>query len=153
MAAALAVTAPAAHAAAGSSRPSNAEVLFRIANPCPVTGQASGPCAGYVVDRIIPAICGGAEDASNMRWITLAEAKAKARWDRIGCRAGRRLVLPGEWKPSTEAFATGEAPEAVRPIPLGPGQRTPPPEAPRAAPAEPALESPADAQSEPAAEP
>lgn len=74
---------------------STAEAEFRAANPCPATGLPRGLCKGYVVDRIIPAVCGGAEAPDNMQWQTLAEAKAKDRWERIGCRPGRKLVLPG----------------------------------------------------------
>jgi hypothetical protein len=86
-----------------------AEAQFRAANPCPVTGQSQGPCTGYVIDRVIPLVCGGADQPDNMRWITVAEAKAKAKWERIGCRPGRRLVLPHEMKSMTEAFALGDA--------------------------------------------
>ena len=98
---------------AESARPSNAEILFRLAHPCPATGQASGPCKGYVVDRVIPLLCGGAEEPANMQWQTLAQAKEKDRWEKIGCRKGRRLVLPGQSQSVTEAFALGEAPAPV----------------------------------------
>jgi hypothetical protein len=86
-----------------------AEVVFRLANPCPATGETRGACRGYVIDRVVPHVCGGAEEPANMRWLTVAEAQAKSRWDRIGCRPGRKLVLPGG--PSfTEAYAI-DAPE------------------------------------------
>ena len=98
-----------------------AEAQFRVANPCPVTGQAQGPCTGYVIDRVIPLACGGADHPDNMRWLTLAEAKAKARWERIGCRPGRRLVLPHEMKSETEAFALGDA-DGVQSRTLGAGE-------------------------------
>ena len=104
---------PFAASPAESARPSNAEILFRLANPCPATGQPHGPCKGYVVDRIIPIICGGADAADNMQWQTLAEAKEKARWEKIGCRKGRKLVLPGQSESVTEAFALGETPPPV----------------------------------------
>jgi hypothetical protein len=109
---------PPALAATASAGIRFAEAQFRIANPCPVTGQPQGPCAGYVIDRIIPLVCGGAEHPDNMRWITIAEAKAKAKWDRIGCRPGRKLVLPSEWKSVTEAFPLENAPEPVEAAPL-----------------------------------
>ncbi|HYC43998.1 MAG TPA: hypothetical protein VED01_00810 [Burkholderiales bacterium] len=102
-----------------ATRPTHAEIYFRLENPCPSTGQTAGSCRGYVVDRVIPLLCGGADDASNMRWLTLAEAKEKARWDRIGCRKGRRLVLPGQDPPHAEAHAIGEpvAPVETEPLP------------------------------------
>jgi hypothetical protein len=103
-------------AAAGSRV---AEAQFRAANPCPVTGHAQGACSGYVIDRLIPLACGGADHPDNMRWITAAEAKAKAKWEKIGCRPGRRLVLPHEMKSSTEAFALGDAGQQVQGRSLG----------------------------------
>ena len=108
------IVASAAAAAADSTRPSNAEILFRLANPCPATGLAQGACKGYVVDRVIPLLCGGEEDPANMQWQTLAEAKEKDRWEKIGCRKGRKLVLPGTSTSVTEAFATGELPSGVQ---------------------------------------
>jgi hypothetical protein len=88
--------------------------MFKLANPCPATGQTQGPCAGYVVDRVIPIVCGGDEDPSNMQWQTLAEAREKDRWEKIGCRKGRKLVLPTESTSITESFATGELPGGVQ---------------------------------------
>src|SRR4051794_13152259 len=88
---------------AASPRPTNAEIYFRLANPCPSTGETRGACPGYVIDRIIPTLCGGAEEPANMQWRTLAQAKEKARWERIGCRRGRKLVLPGQETNVTEA--------------------------------------------------
>ena len=81
--------------AASAPRMSTAETEFRAAHPCPATGLPRGQCKGYVIDRIIPMVCGGTEAPDNMQWQTLAEAKAKDRWERIGCRPGRKLVLPG----------------------------------------------------------
>jgi hypothetical protein len=109
---------PSPACAAQPPRPSNAEIFFRMDNPCPATGQAHGACKGYLIDRIIPIVCGGAEAPENMQWQTLAEAKAKDRWDRIGCRKGLRLVLPGQSKSVTEAFAMGDAPAPVQSEPL-----------------------------------
>ena len=116
--------------AAESARPSNAEILFRLANPCPATGTRHGACKGYVVDRVIPILCGGEEDPANMRWQTLAEAKEKDRWEKIGCRRGRKLVLPGASASVTEAFAIGELPAGVQAQTLPRGGPTPP-DAPR----------------------
>ena len=104
--------------AAQSPRPTNAEILFRLANACPATGQTQGPCTGYVVDRVIPIVCGGEEDPSIMQWQTLAEAKEKDRWEKIGCRKGRKLVLPGISASVTEAFALGDLPAGVHAQPL-----------------------------------
>lgn len=127
--AALATAAACAFFHAGSSgaatRPSDAEIFFRLDNPCPSTGATRGPCKGYVIDRVIPRICGGAEAQENMRWATIAEAKAKAKWDRIGCRGGRKLVLPGSTKVETEVFPMGEAPGPVEAQALPEGTTAP----------------------------
>jgi hypothetical protein len=50
-------------------------------HPCPSTGRRSGACPGYVVDHIKPLKSGGADRPSNMQWQTVAEAKAKDRWE------------------------------------------------------------------------
>ena len=36
---------------------------------------------GYVVDHIIPLKRGGPDRSSNMQWQTVAEAKAKDKWE------------------------------------------------------------------------
>jgi hypothetical protein len=41
---------------------------------------------GYIVDHRIPLACGGADAPSNMQWQTVAEAKAKDKIERAGCR-------------------------------------------------------------------
>lgn len=41
---------------------------------------------GYVVDHIVPLACGGSDTPSNMQWQTVAEGKAKDRYERRGCR-------------------------------------------------------------------
>ena len=99
------------------SRSFRAEVFFRMANPCPSTGQTQGACKGYVIDRVIPVACGGVEEPSNMQWQTLAEAKEKDRWERIGCRPGRKLVFPSP-PADAEAFPLDapEAPSEVAPL-------------------------------------
>jgi len=105
-------------ASAEPERSLKAEVVFRLAHPCPATGQSYGECTGYVIDRIIPHICGGAEDPANMQWQTVAEAKEKDKWERIGCRPGRKLILP---QPATftEVYPLSEpsTPIAVTPLP------------------------------------
>ena len=107
-------------AAAADSRSFRAEVLFRLENPCPATGQTRGECKGYVIDRIIPVACGGAEEPSNMQWQTLAEAREKDRWEKIGCRPGRKLVLPTP-AVDAEVFPMQEVPEQpqAQPLPRG----------------------------------
>jgi hypothetical protein len=110
---------PPALCASIDSRSFKAEALFRLSNPCPSTGETRGACTGYVIDRIIPIGCGGADEPSNMQWQTTAQAKAKDRWEKIGCRAGRRLVLPGQEKVEIEAFPLegAEAPAEVQALP------------------------------------
>jgi hypothetical protein len=53
---------------------------FKHMHPCPINGSTKR-CPGYVVDHVI-ALCRGGEDApSNMQWQTIAEGKAKDRWE------------------------------------------------------------------------
>jgi hypothetical protein len=116
----LAATGTATAAVGDAKRSFKAEVLFRLAHPCPSTGATHGACNGYVIDRIIPLVCGGAEEPGNMQWQTLAEAREKDRWERIGCRPGRKLVMPGA--PSfAEAYRLEEAatPMEATPLPVG----------------------------------
>lgn len=60
---------------------------FRKAQPCPATGQSSGPCPGWVVDHIKPLCAGGPDHPTNMQWQTVEEAKAKDRQERKLCSA------------------------------------------------------------------
>jgi len=62
---------------------------FESSHPCPSTGVRSGACPGYVVDHVVPLACGGADAPHNMQWQTKAAGKAKDRWERSGCKAGR----------------------------------------------------------------
>jgi hypothetical protein len=41
---------------------------------------------GYVVDHIVPLACGGADAPINMQWQAGADAKAKDKIERKGCR-------------------------------------------------------------------
>lgn len=43
---------------------------FRKGNVCPSTGKTTGKCPGYEVDHVKPLACGGADDPSNMQWLT-----------------------------------------------------------------------------------
>jgi hypothetical protein len=115
----LAIGTAFAGSAPQSARSFKAEVLFRLTHPCPSTRQTRGECVGYVIDRIIPLACGGAEEPSNFQWQTISEAREKDRWERIGCRAGRKLVMPGGAS-YTEAFPLSEPAEPTKgqPLPL-----------------------------------
>jgi len=52
-----------------------------------------------------------------MQWQTIAEAKEKDKWERIGCRPGRKLILP---QPATftEAYPLSEPPAPIEATPL-----------------------------------
>jgi hypothetical protein len=41
---------------------------------------------GYVVAYRKPLACGGTDDISNLLWLTVAEAKAKEKTERKGCK-------------------------------------------------------------------
>lgn len=58
---------------------------FKRQHPCPSTGVIKGPCKGYVIDHIKPLACGGADAPGNMQWQTVADGKAKDKWERKGC--------------------------------------------------------------------
>lgn len=62
---------------------------FKRLHPCPATGARIGPCGGYVIDHVIPLACGGPDVPSNMQWQTVAEGKAKDRWELKACRQRR----------------------------------------------------------------
>jgi hypothetical protein len=39
-----------------------------------------------VIDHIKPLSCSGADNPGNMQWQTVADAKAKDKWERKGCK-------------------------------------------------------------------
>jgi hypothetical protein len=41
---------------------------------------------GYIIDHIVPLACGGTDTPANMQWQTAAQATAKDRSERGGCR-------------------------------------------------------------------
>jgi hypothetical protein len=82
MALALAQASP---LAAGEHRSRAVAWEFQRAHPCPSTERTTGACPGYRKDHVIPLACGGADTVSNMQWQTVAEAKAKDRWERRTC--------------------------------------------------------------------
>jgi hypothetical protein len=58
---------------------------FQREHPCPSTGEASGAYPGYRKDHIVPLSCGGPDTVQNLQWQTIADAKAKDRWERKSC--------------------------------------------------------------------
>jgi hypothetical protein len=57
---------------------------FMHAHPCPGgpdAGHTRGQCRGYIRDHIVALCRGGADSVGNMQWQTVAEAKAKDRWE------------------------------------------------------------------------
>lgn len=70
---------------ASIKRSQSAKVEFKLEHPCPATGESNGPCKGYVIDHIKPLACGGADAPLNMQWQTIAEGKAKDKWERKRC--------------------------------------------------------------------
>ena len=79
----ISITAYAEHARIHRSQ---AEVrAFMRLHPCPSTHKNHPPCPGWIVDHVKPLACGGADDPSNMQWQTVADAKAKDKWERKNC--------------------------------------------------------------------
>ena len=58
---------------------------FKRSTPCPGTGRAQKKCPGYVVDHVKPLACGGPDKPENMQYQTVAEGKAKDKWERKAC--------------------------------------------------------------------
>lgn len=67
------------------ARSQEAKKLFKLKHPCPANGLRTGPCPGYVIDHVVALACGGPDTPGNMQWQTKAAAKAKDKWERIGC--------------------------------------------------------------------
>lgn len=61
-----------------------AKAQFARLHPCPATGKRVPHCPGYVIDHVKPLACGGADAPANMAWQTVADGKAKDRWERSG---------------------------------------------------------------------
>jgi hypothetical protein len=59
-------------------RSQNAIKRFRDINPCPGTGRTEGACPGYQVDHRTALKNGGADDPSNMRWLSTADHQKKS---------------------------------------------------------------------------
>ena len=67
------------------ARSYSAKAAFARVSACPSTGLHKLPCSGYVIDHIRPLACGGADAPSNLQWQTLADGKAKDKWERKSC--------------------------------------------------------------------
>jgi hypothetical protein len=65
---------------------------FKHSNLCPSNGNNHGPCPGYVIDHITPIACNGIDGASNMQWQSVAEGKAKDKWERKGCQSEHSAI-------------------------------------------------------------
>jgi hypothetical protein len=88
--AALAVT---LRLADGSIR-RRADVLaaFKRQHPCPANGATTGACPGWAMDHIVPLVCGGCDEVSNLQWLpnqikSAAGIYPKDRWEqRVYCK-------------------------------------------------------------------
>ena len=58
---------------------------FKRLHPCPATSERRGKCPGYIIDHPHAICVGGPDTSGNMRWMTVAAAKAKDRWE---CKPG-----------------------------------------------------------------
>jgi hypothetical protein len=67
---------------AATIRSSSAKAEFKREHPCPANGHTYGTSPAYVIDHIVPLACNGADVPRNMQWQTIADAKAKDRWER-----------------------------------------------------------------------
>lgn len=77
-------------ASAGEHRSPAAVREFKKHHPCPATvSHSKRSCPGYVVDHVKALACGGADHYTNMQWQTVADGKAKDKWERKGCHVQR----------------------------------------------------------------
>ena len=67
-------------------RSSSVKSEFQRQHPCPATGNIRGACPGWVKDHRIGLCVGGEDKPDNLRWMTVADAKDKDKWERKGCR-------------------------------------------------------------------
>lgn len=72
-------------AQARHQRSQKAKSIFKYTHPCPANGNRSGSCPGFVIDHIKALACGGEDAPSNMQWQTIAEGKAKDKWEMTAC--------------------------------------------------------------------
>jgi hypothetical protein len=70
-----------------------AQAEFQRLHPCPANDARQGDCPGYVIDYVVPLCVGGPDVAYNMRWQTLAEAKAR---DAVAARRCPTLRKEGQ---------------------------------------------------------
>jgi hypothetical protein len=66
-------------------RSQSAKVAFKAEHPCPANGATKGPCKGYLIDHVKALACGGSDSPANMQWQTIADGKAKDKWERKEC--------------------------------------------------------------------
>ena len=81
----LAMFIAATSAEAREHRSAKAKHIFAYEHPCPSTGIGEPHCPGYVIDHVNPLACGGLDAPSNMQWQTVADGKAKDKWERKTC--------------------------------------------------------------------
>jgi hypothetical protein len=79
----------ASQASAGPPATSAAQADFQRLHPCPANDARLGDCPGYVIDYVVPRCMGGPDEPYNMRWQTLAEAKARIAADARRCPTPR----------------------------------------------------------------
>lgn len=48
---------------------------------CPATGLHKLPCKGWIIDHRVALCVGGRDAVDNLQWQTVADAKAKDKWE------------------------------------------------------------------------
>jgi len=67
------------------TRSRSAKAAFARRHACPSTHLHKTSCPGHVIDHIKALACGGKDAPENMQWQTIAEGKAKDKWERKEC--------------------------------------------------------------------
>ena len=71
---------------ARTKRSKTAKAKFIPRALLPYHWGSEGACKGIVIGYIVPIACGGVDAPRNMQWQTVADAKAKDKSERKGCR-------------------------------------------------------------------
>lgn len=63
---------------------------WRLTHPCPANGAVRGSCPGFEADHLFALCMGGLDRPDSLRWLPVADHRAKTKLDIKGCLILRR---------------------------------------------------------------